>query len=273
MRNAGAMPHTSPGQGLQFSGRLEFADSRRRSLRPSFSLVEVLVVIGLIAFLTAAIVAVLPRVANSAKVAATRATIKKVDELLNDRINGFQRWIQTQNTIAGNNAPGYVVAAGFGTQYSQNPPLYQFLGAKTAFRASFPQTFAELTTPPSYDASKHKPVTESAACLYIILTKAAVFDTEPPAAGDLKGVEVADTDGDGLPEIVDAWGNPLRFYRWPTRLFRPAASLGTVETQQVNLATWNSVQPGPAPTPFSILVSSAPRGPLLQWTRNTPYQV
>ena len=24
-----------------------------------------------------------------------------------------------------------------------------------------------------------------------------------------------DTDGDGLPEFVDAWGEPLRFYRWP----------------------------------------------------------
>ena len=48
-------------------------------------------------------------------------------------------------------------------------------------------------------------MTESAACLYMILTQAAVFDTEPPAAADLKGVEVADTDNDGLLEVVDAW--------------------------------------------------------------------
>jgi len=27
--------------------------------------------------------------------------------------------------------------------------------------------------------------------------------------------EVKDTDGDGLPEFVDAWGEPLQFYRWP----------------------------------------------------------
>jgi hypothetical protein len=26
---------------------------------------------------------------------------------------------------------------------------------------------------------------------------------------------VQDTDGDGLPEFVDAWGEPLQFYRWP----------------------------------------------------------
>jgi prepilin-type N-terminal cleavage/methylation domain-containing protein len=27
--------------------------------------------------------------------------------------------------------------------------------------------------------------------------------------------EVKDTDGDGLPEFVDAWGQPLQFFRWP----------------------------------------------------------
>jgi type II secretory pathway pseudopilin PulG len=27
--------------------------------------------------------------------------------------------------------------------------------------------------------------------------------------------EVQDTDGDGLPEFVDAWGKPLQFFRWP----------------------------------------------------------
>ncbi|GAC1475401.1 MAG: hypothetical protein NVSMB9_27860 [Isosphaeraceae bacterium] len=27
--------------------------------------------------------------------------------------------------------------------------------------------------------------------------------------------EVRDTDGDGLPEFVDAWGEPIQFYRWP----------------------------------------------------------
>ena len=236
-----------------------------------FSLIEVLVVLGIIAFLTAAIVVVMPRLGNASKIAATQATIKKVDELLNDRINGFNRWIQTQNTLGGNNPPSYVVAAGNGTLWSQNPPLYQFLSAKIAFRASFPQNFSELTTTPSYNTSLHKPQTESAACLYIILTQSAVFDTEPPAAGDLKGVEIADTDGDGLMEIVDAWGNPLRFYRWPTRLFRPALNSSTVTQAQNVIQYCNNFVPIPAPTPSSILVPDEPRQPLAQWTANTSY--
>jgi hypothetical protein len=32
---------------------------------------------------------------------------------------------------------------------------------------------------------------------------------------DFRDNEVQDTDGDGLLEFVDAWGEPLQFYRWP----------------------------------------------------------
>ena len=70
----------------------------------------------------------------------------------------------------------------------------------------------------------------------MILTQAAVFDTELPAAGDLKGVEIVDTDGDGLMEIVDAWGQPLRFYRWPTCLFRPAPRVSRRLSRKLALA-------------------------------------
>ncbi len=32
---------------------------------------------------------------------------------------------------------------------------------------------------------------------------------------DFTDREVRDTDGDGLPEFIDAWGQPLQFFRWP----------------------------------------------------------
>ncbi len=34
-------------------------------------------------------------------------------------------------------------------------------------------------------------------------------------ADDFTAREVGDTDGDGLLEFIDAWGEPLQFYRWP----------------------------------------------------------
>ncbi len=51
--------------------------------------------------------------------------------------------------------------------------------------------------------------------LYALLVEArgplgSVFN-----ADDFTNKEVQDTDHDGLPEFVDAWGEPLYFYRWP----------------------------------------------------------
>jgi prepilin-type N-terminal cleavage/methylation domain-containing protein len=54
---------------------------------------------------------------------------------------------------------------------------------------------------------------EAAECLYLILSRMQV--------GEANGLEffteseIGDTDGDGMPEILDAWGRPIRFYRWP----------------------------------------------------------
>ncbi len=42
---------------------------------------------------------------------------------------------------------------------------------------------------------------------------------------DFTSKEVQDTDGDGLMEFVDAWGEPLQFYRWPI-LFHSDAQKG-----------------------------------------------
>jgi len=106
------------------------------------------------------------------------------------------------------------------------------------------------------------PTTQSAACLYLLLTKQALFDTEPPSTADLKGLQVGDTDNDGLLEVLDAWGHPLRFYRWPTRLTRPNSTAST---------TTGFVE-APAPTPLSIaMVGAVPRGPLPVWTSNMAY--
>jgi prepilin-type N-terminal cleavage/methylation domain-containing protein len=259
--------------------------------RSGFSLIEILVVIGLIAFLTAAMVAVIPRVGNAAKVASTKATIKKVDEMLNDRINGFRRWIQKQDQQAGLGTPGYVLqaqATSGSTILSPGTSLAaaKVIAIKTLFRSYFPQTYAELNNtyfpqtgaPPSSTSNA-----QSAACLYLIITKGPLFDTEPPSAADLKAIETADTDGDGVPEIVDAWGQPLRFYRWPTRLVRPAAysstnmtgaltSPGPIdEVPQQPVAT-----PPPSvfipPSPLAIaMIGAVPRPSVPVWTKSTQY--
>ena len=66
--------------------------------------------------------------------------------------------------------------------------------------------------------AKHDPVTESAELLYYTLVYSTSYGSAAVDSDRFTNAEVRDTDGDGLPEFVDAWQQPLRVYRWPTRL-------------------------------------------------------
>ena len=58
---------------------------------------------------------------------------------------------------------------------------------------------------------------------------------------DFSDREVKDTDGDGLPEFVDAWGQPLQFFRWPL--------LYHTDTQQGQVIDyWDYTQTPPRPS-------------------------
>ncbi len=75
------------------------------------------------------------------------------------------------------------------------------------------------------------PYTENAACLALIYEHLG-------SVGELTSSELQDTDGDGVNEICDAFGNPLRFYRWPTDFvddITPVAGGGYVVDQLYNL--------------------------------------
>lgn len=59
------------------------------------------------------------------------------------------------------------------------------------------------------------------------------------SADDFSDREVKDTDGDGLPEFVDAWGEPLQFFHWPISFVSDAQKgmakySGAFETRQQN---------------------------------------
>lgn len=62
--------------------------------------------------------------------------------------------------------------------------------------------------------------------LYFVLTH-ATFPGAETIDDDIFGArELRDQDGDELLSMYDAWEQPLRFYRWPTRLFRPTGAQG-----------------------------------------------
>lgn len=199
--------------------------------RRGFTLLEVLVVIGLIMFLMSVAVVVLGNSITVARQRATEATILKIHGLMQQRIDAFHRAMDKTN-LSQNSPPIRNMANAWLNQYSIVPPpkALEVMVKKQFFQARFPQNFAEspganLATLPitgvTYNSGSHDPKTESAALLYWILTNSEVYGVAPVDESEFSSSEVQDTDGDGLKEFVDGWGRPLRYYRWPTHLIRP----------------------------------------------------
>ena len=88
------------------------------------------------------------------------------------------------------------------------------LGLPTSTALNHPAIITEVTS----KWANHNTLTESAELLYFALFASGGYGSSSVDADRFTDVEILDTDNDGLPEIVDAWEQPLRFYRWPTRL-------------------------------------------------------
>jgi len=257
--------------------------------RRGFSMLEMLGVIGIILLLLSLLTYTMGNVLRDAREKATLATIQKVDGMLRQRQEAFQRAMERAELQA---------AVAFTKSFARDafPPeidrflvdqasdrTWEVLARKTYFRAKFPQSFAEVCwfdgapgeptidddgnsitdrypstfthysgTPDPLELGRgvnddlepyatllrtrftnpasHNPETESSELLYLILTAADLFGVPNAGQDEFSSNEVSDTDGDGLLEFIDAWGRPLRFYRWPTRLLRSGEDAFTGDT-------------------------------------------
>lgn len=91
------------------------------------------------------------------------------------------------------------------------------------------------------------------------LQNAPVFGAERMAEEDFTANELIDPDEDGVPELGDSWGNPIRFYRWPTRLVNGGEfTLPRRWSDNVALKTLIPNAPSESPVP-------PPPAPPVQW--------
>ncbi|MGL4943188.1 MAG: type II secretion system protein [Thermoguttaceae bacterium] len=122
--------------------------------------------------------------------------------------------------------------------------------------------------------------TSSAELLYLI-----VETNNPEALSGFKGSEIGDTDGDGLFEFLDAWGNPIRFLRAAPGLQDGILRTGvgvagnTIETTRLGqpvvpettLTTWQSALAAAPPYPQDMVdVANACPDPLYPQRANDP---
>lgn len=89
-----------------------------------------------------------------------------------------------------------------------------------------------LNTTPGPDFGKvlWTPEFASAECLYLILSTTFIGGTS--ATEMLPRGQVGDVDDDGMPEVLDSWGTPIGFIRWPVGYVPPGyATLAAVPTR------------------------------------------
>lgn len=89
---------------------------------------------------------------------------------------------------------------------------------------------------------------EGAECLYLIM--ATTFVGGSPAIDAIPASNIGDLDGDGMPEILDGWGRPLGFIRWPAGYVDP--------TGLTNRSVPDDFDPFQADFGFSVTGQTAP---------------
>ena len=155
-----------------------------------------------------------------ARESATESTIAKANSILQDRLRSFDQTDFTDAVTRYANISGNTIE------------LSEVLVRKVRLRKAFPQSFAEADpsrfgTDPSKSGSfpLYDRKYESGIVLYALLTKGETFGSPSVNSDVFNGSEIkVAPETASLPCLVDAWGEPIRFYRWPTRLFKPTGN-------------------------------------------------
>jgi prepilin-type N-terminal cleavage/methylation domain-containing protein len=214
--------------------------------RRGFTLVELIIVIAIIGTLAALTVGVLNNVIDGQRQSNTETTMRSVYKVLQ------QQWAQVVDEAKKEPYSNYSLAVknlAKNKDGTDNRERARVIWIKVRLMEAFPQTFSEIQNPSSYipaNARKYtatyqsilnqaslgnnQAATQSSACLFMALS---INRSGVVLSGDTLGSSaIADTDGDGLKEIVDGWAQPLAFFRFPTgnaelRAMNPSAASPT----------------------------------------------
>jgi len=254
------------------------------TFRRGFTLVELLVAMGIVLLLASMTFVTLRGVLASSKATRTQTTILKVNAMLKQARIEFDKVVRSgdlpplpipsgvlaedtvkfvsrklkykyafpqrfEDLVGIDGVPGQAARPGAAPIDDDSdgnidweagrPDLGEFLrssaisGGAVSDDGVVARLLAEKLATGVFDPTTHRPETESSEILYILFSEGSVYGVSTADAGEFSANELADTDDDGLMEIVDAWGNPLRFYRWPTRLVIPES--GIVDSTNPNM--------------------------------------
>jgi len=195
--------------------------------RGGFTLIELLVIIAIIGVLAALTAGAVIRTMAAQRESNTGTVIRTVDKVLQQHWTWVVEDARKEALSAETHPQLYAMAGG-------DPKRARVIWVKLRLVEAFPMTFAEIYNPPTNNfipqgKQRHPYLSklqekfgatvpasrpsESAACLLLALE---VKRGGISFAADTLGSNAIDADGDGLPEFLDGWGNPLVFIRFPT---------------------------------------------------------
>lgn len=201
--------------------------------RAGFTLVELLMVILLIGILSSFVLVALAGVNQTAKEDRTKAQIKKIHELVMERWEQYRyrrvpatRYMASarQGARANNEIDNVRMARerlnGLRELMRMELPTYisDVLKPAKFLRDPLDPNLKRVYSPALWRAYRQRATEEwsvshqQAECLYLILSQ--IRDADSTALEFFKDNEIGDVDGDGMKEILDAWGNPIQWMLW-----------------------------------------------------------
>ncbi|MFO0902659.1 MAG: type II secretion system protein [Pirellulales bacterium] len=196
--------------------------------RAAFTLIELLLVMVLISLLSSAVLLAMYGVLDEAKGDRSRTQVTRINDLLIDRWETY-RTRPLRVPLAATTQPNLLARARLNalrelmrmelpdrvTDVSTNPVTG--IAVPSLLRGYRRKCYLILGPDPGNpnipDYSKWSTAHEGSECLYLILS-ALNEDGTNAAVNVLGPSEVGDTDGDGMPEVLDGWGRPIAFIRW-----------------------------------------------------------
>lgn len=243
--------------------RQENSRKRLRPRWSAFTLIELLTVISIIGLLASMVLFALFSVQEAARAKRTRAQIAKIHELLSTRWESYRTRPMPIRIPAGTPPRQAALARllalrelmrmempdrisdlapiGGDSRYNTYPginnlalpPLRSplFDGYRTRINGVLPGNWSNRVV--DYEADNlaqtgnaavgmWTPQYEGSECLYMIL--ASIQDGDSNGLDFFHENEIGDVDGDRMPEILDAWGQPIDFIRWAPGFVGSAAS-------------------------------------------------